>query len=698
MDASAVPFAGDVLQCAEAYIAAGCSIIPIEPNGKRPLFAALPVGPDGKPSWAEYQRRRPTLDEVEGWIEACPDLNLAIVTGDISGVVVVDLDGETGRQTVASLGDAWPATLTARSPHGAHHFFAFEPGVRNAARTLPGVDIRGEGGYLLVYPSRLPDGAYAWLRRMPLAPFPAALLASTEAATADSGPLVGAPDWVTRAMREGVGQGHRNDIATRLAGYFVARGMPADIIVEALRPFALACSPPFRRVELEQVVTSVMRYRAKAMAAGVVDPPTRVRSRTGETYSWAAYGVAVAFRGLRADGDALTAEITVTADLPGVPAHLHGPVKFNLLSSPTRVQLVKHLNERLQLNWADLIETACRLAIESNREGEPAILLSEAPPAPESVFALEPLILSDAPTVWFGDGGVGKSMLALAAACTLAGHNVAMPFRATRQHRVLYLDWEWDGWVHRDRMRLLLGRTAADSESNIYYRRMASPMHDQTGQIIDLVDRHGIDFLVLDSVGMACGDDPELARSALRFSEAIRSVGIGSLWLAHVTKSGDTEKPFGSVFWNNSARLTWYVQKAQEVGSTYSTLGFYNRKGNSTAKLPTIGISVGWDASRVVIERADAASEPDLARKMTQREQVMGALARGPRSLADLAEELGIPRKSLAPRLSEWRAQGLIVGDDGRWQLAAVLDTTPPHAPTSAAWSHAAASAPTEDW
>lgn len=696
MDASAVPFSGDVMQAARAYLDAGCSIIPIEPGGKRPLSAALPKGEDGKPTWQPFQTRQPTVDEVEAWCEAFPSMNLAIVTGAISGVSVVDLDGDAGKASIDELGDAWPSTLSAKSPHGAHHFFAHEPGIRNAARRLPGVDVRGEGGYLLVYPSRLPDGAYAWLRRLPLAPFPAALLDPDEPQCDGATLTTNAPDWVTRAMRQGAERGQRNDVATRLSGYFVSRGMPADIIIEALKPFALACKPPFARAELQQVVSSVMRYRARAMAAGVMDPPVRIRSRTSETYSWAAYGVAIEFRGLRSDGDTMTAETTVTADLPGVPRHLHGPVKFNLLSSPTRVGLVKHLNERLQLNWADLVETACRLAVDSHREGEPAILLSEAPPAPQSVYALEPLLLSDAPTIWFGDGGVGKSMLALAAACTLAGHEVAMPFRATRQFTVLYLDWEWDAWVHRDRMRQLLGAQA--DNCRVYYRRMAAPMHDQTTHLVEIVERYGIDYLVLDSVGMACGDDPELARSALRFSEAVRTLGIGSLWLAHVTKNGDTDKPFGSVFWNNTARLTWFVQKAQEVGSTVSSLGFYNRKGNSTAKLPTIGISVGWDTDRVSITRSDVSSEPDLARRMTQREQVMALLRRGPMSLSDLADELDMPKRSIAPRLTEWRAQGVITGDDGRWQLAVPLTVEAAPPPSAAAWSHAAASAPVEDW
>lgn len=687
MDASALPFGGDAVACALAYLEAGATVIPIRPLDKRPLI-----------DWAEYQTRRPTADEVEAWGERWPDMNVAIVTGGASGVTVIDLDGDAGRESVAGLG-AVPPTLRQRSPHGEHLFFAYEPGVRNAAGILPGVDVRGDGGYVLVYPSRLPDASYEWEHRLPLAPMPASLVDLTARPACETAPaepaagLDGAPGWVTAALSHGAPQGKRNDTAARLAGYFVSRGMPADIVVTVLKPFALACQPAFGRAELEAVVSSVMRYRAKALEAGIVDPPVCTRTRTGEVYAWPTFGVAIEFRGLRSDGDAMPAELTVSASLPGVPAHIHGPVKFNLLASPTRAQLARQLGERLPLAWGELLETACRLAIQSHREGEPAILLSDAPDAPRSMYAVDPLILSDGPTVWFGDGGTGKSLLALAAACAMSGAAEAFPWSASRPFTVAYLDWEWDAWVHRARMRQLVG--AAGPNCRLYYRKMSSPMHDQTQQIIEMIERYGIDFLILDSVGMACGDDPEMARSALRFSEAIRSINVGTLWLAHVTKSGDTERPFGSVFWANTARLTWYLAKAQEVGSVFSTIGFYNRKSNSAAKLPTIGLSIIWEGERIKVERADASSEPDLARKMTQREQVVAALKGGAKSPPELAELLDLPLPTLRPRLSEWKASGLIAEDDGRLYL--VADVAMPM-PALMPRSYAAVSAPDDDW
>ncbi len=62
------------------------SVIPLRPHDKKPML----------PSWAEYQRRLPSEEEVDLWWTQWPDANIGIVTGAISGLVVVDVDGAEG--------------------------------------------------------------------------------------------------------------------------------------------------------------------------------------------------------------------------------------------------------------------------------------------------------------------------------------------------------------------------------------------------------------------------------------------------------------------------------------------------------------------------------------------------------------------------------------------------------------------------
>jgi hypothetical protein len=57
-------------------------------------MSCFPVGKDKKPliQWKEYQERRATEEEVDKWIETFPEMQIGIVTGKISGIIVVDIE------------------------------------------------------------------------------------------------------------------------------------------------------------------------------------------------------------------------------------------------------------------------------------------------------------------------------------------------------------------------------------------------------------------------------------------------------------------------------------------------------------------------------------------------------------------------------------------------------------------------------
>lgn len=113
---------------------------------------------------------------IREWWQRWPDANVAIATGAVSNLVVVDIDPPDGNATLTHLqtvGYELPATLAARTGSGGTHLLYQHPGVqiRNTARTLPGydgklagVDLRGDGGYIVAPPSNHLSGAtYRWI-------------------------------------------------------------------------------------------------------------------------------------------------------------------------------------------------------------------------------------------------------------------------------------------------------------------------------------------------------------------------------------------------------------------------------------------------------------------------------------------------------------------------------------------------------
>lgn len=120
------------------------SIIPL--NGKRPYR-----------EWAEFQTRLPTEQELRDWWHQWPKANIGVVCGRISGLVVLDIDGKEGEKSLAKKRNA-PITIAAKTGKGSH-FYYLHPGreVKNFARKEPGLDFRGDGGYVVAPPSIHPE-------------------------------------------------------------------------------------------------------------------------------------------------------------------------------------------------------------------------------------------------------------------------------------------------------------------------------------------------------------------------------------------------------------------------------------------------------------------------------------------------------------------------------------------------------------
>lgn len=203
----------------------------------------------------------------DGWRRS-PGANVGIATGVASGLVVVDVDlPRGGRESLRVLQDSGrtlPRTLTAHTGGGALHLFYSGPGrrpVRNTAGRVPGVDgplagidVRGDGGYVVAPPSvHACGGRYRW-RGGTLAPLPAwawpppsqprraAAVSPRHSAEASAYGLAALAREVEAVRGRPVG--YRNDALNRAAfslGRLVAGGeLPENLVFEALLAAAMA--------------------------------------------------------------------------------------------------------------------------------------------------------------------------------------------------------------------------------------------------------------------------------------------------------------------------------------------------------------------------------------------------------------------------------------------------------------------------
>jgi len=269
------------MQAAVDYLARGWSVVPahtVDPQGACSCGVVQCDRPGKHPRvrWAEYQKRRPTTQQVEAWWSQWPDSNIAIITGAASGLVVVDLDGPEASASLATLG--LPETaVRATTGKGEHLYFAHPGGqVPNRVRLAPGVDVRADGGYVIAPPSRHQSGrAYAWSgagsgaheKPPSLPPAVAARLAgraTTVAPTGASKEPQAAPQadaWVVHYLQgvpESGGEGlpGRNEAAARLAGHYL-RHLDARETYQLLSLWNMRNSPPMDDYELRRTIASI---------------------------------------------------------------------------------------------------------------------------------------------------------------------------------------------------------------------------------------------------------------------------------------------------------------------------------------------------------------------------------------------------------------------------------------------------------
>jgi hypothetical protein len=338
---------------------------------------------------------------------------------------------------------------------------------------------------------------------------------------------------------------------------------------------------------------------------------------------------------LRREHNELVGELCVHCDLPGA-ATVEGNLSiadFNISSARARSDRARLLAGRANtrdLDWVALVEEFCQRVLQADRAGQPAVDLRTLPqPVADDALQVEGLhLLRRHPTILFGDGGAAKSYLGL----YLAGR------LAERGMQVALFDWELGGEDHRARLERLF----PDGMPRVLYARCERPLVFEADRLRRIVRENGVGYIVYDSVAFACDGPPEAAEVAGRYFRAVRQIGGGgSLHIAHVSKAENADqKPFGSAFWHNGARATWYAQLVNgDSNSDTLSLGLFNRKSNLGRLQAPVAFTVSFAEERTTFRRADVADSPELAGKLTIRQHMFALLRKRAMSPEQIAEE-----------------------------------------------------------
>lgn len=246
----------DSTELALHYLSLGWAVIPahVPVRGGRCSCANPECSWPGKHPripWREYTKRLPTEGEVETWFgDTYYESNVGMVTGQVSQMVVVDVDGDPNEFTKLDL----PYTLTSATGGGGHHYFYHcESIVRGRGGMVEGIDLKAEGGFVVLPPSLHKSGKrYRWYNRMtPTELDPTALPISIRSEATN-----GYHKWYHELIK-GVDRGARSNSAAQLTGRYAQIGLAIEETRLLMSGWNELNTPPMTQSELAGTIRSV---------------------------------------------------------------------------------------------------------------------------------------------------------------------------------------------------------------------------------------------------------------------------------------------------------------------------------------------------------------------------------------------------------------------------------------------------------
>ena len=257
----------------------GFSVFPCTPNGKIPY-----------PGTKGFKDATKDPDAVTRMFSQRPGSNVAIATGAVSGIFVLDVDqhsaeadGSESLKELEKVHGALPDTVEVLTPSGGRHlYFKHVEGLGNRAAVRPGLDVRGSNGYVLCPPSTIGGNAYVWEAQhhpddVHIAEAPKWLVELLKAPTEAPAATPVAPGSTNAPVSAKFTAGSRNDKLTREAGKLRAHGLEAMALIMALRDInAKRCDPPLPDSEVVTIATSIAKHPERGKARDPKDAITEL--------------------------------------------------------------------------------------------------------------------------------------------------------------------------------------------------------------------------------------------------------------------------------------------------------------------------------------------------------------------------------------------------------------------------------------
>ncbi len=295
---------------------------------------------------------------------------------------------------------------------------------------------------------------------------------------------------------------------------------------------------------------------------------------------------------------ALWCEASVEARNDNTSLVVVPPTRTNLLTSRggwrSIADSISEYSESIE--WFEVVKDAVNRSIIAFRKGQdPVALAPSTGDLPDhEPFLIEPFVAGARTSVIYASGGVGKSLIGLGAAISVASGHSILGHAPTKQGNVLYIDYEDSAEAHQRRLdKIMRGHGVPALRHSIYHKTLNAKVSNAQTEVRKMVVEHKAALVIVDSIGMARGGDLNSGEDTIRLFRTLNSLGCPVLCIDHVSsddmkrnaEKGDViVKPIGSSYTYNAVRLAWFLSRLPSSTSGKTFMQATNTKSSHTGR------------------------------------------------------------------------------------------------------------------
>lgn len=388
-------------------------------------------------------------------------------------------------------------------------------------------------------------------------------------------------------------------------------------------------------------------------------------------------GIHLTLKRIEAKRNSITCDLEVINELDIAKNPIIWRGNFTLTSEKNCKELAERFDDALPekqfgIKWINFVQLFRKRALEYLQQGEPVEeVKSEDLENFKPEYFLKPFIIKDTVNLIYGEGGSGKSSLAILFA--ILGKSTALQVDLDLKAepvKALYLDYENNRILFNTFLKQIT-KSYGIKDFSITYKACHMPFINEFEAIAEAVDEKEPDLVILDSLAPACGETVEV-NHVISFFQHLSKLKKTILLIGHTAKNSATETPYGSVYFLNLSRNA-FMLKRKSISRDKFQIILIHRKCNM-GKLIHKPMAYEFDYSNGLrITRAE-----DLEEEKSNTHRILDALKTKACTLREISELTGISYDAVKVACSRLHDKGYLVRlQNGRGALYALKAEEP---------------------